>query len=156
MFAVLMRCVHALTRKQVVMRGAELAIDEREERITGIPMHEEEKNGCGKSMIWLFLKTGTAISSVTSGNMLTPLCCPSTVRRLNYFQCFVSVRDIGKGVMSKELEHELWRRAQAVSPMDALGKACETDSGLRRTVSGMDNTPRNGRCTKSSSRVARC
>ena len=55
------------------MRGAELAIDEREERITGITMHEEEKNGCGKSMIWLFLKTGKVISPITSGNVLISL-----------------------------------------------------------------------------------
>lgn len=122
-------CVFQSYTCQLITRAGEIAIDEREMRITGHPMHEEDEKGCGKTMVALFLKS---VQKMNRSFCCIPCC-----------GLLVSITPIGQELVDQALQDDLWRRAQATSPMQSLAAACDKDPKLRRQVSGVIGSPTN-------------
>jgi len=110
----------------IVVRCAEVALDEREERVTGRPRDEEQEMGCGKPIMNKLLQ-GTTCCGIPLSPGLKSM--PSVfVKRHNLSRLLHE----GINDLSTEDQQELWERAAAVCPMAGVDWAGETSTARLR------------------------
>ena len=114
----------------VIVRSAEVCIDEREWRISGRPPNEEQEMGCGKPIMDK-LMDGTSCC----------FCIPSTPGLRFMPRFFVKRHNLSKlllkGIndLTKEDQEELFKKTAALNPMEGVDYAGEDQThDLRRSM----------------------
>ena len=125
-------CVCEYLGATIVVRSAEVCIDEREWRISGRPPNEEQEMGCGKPIMSKLLQGTTCCwIPISPGLRYMPR---FFVKRHNLSKLLLSGANTNSS-LSPEDQQELFRMTALLSPMDGVDKAgVAKTSQLRRSM----------------------